>query len=112
MPLLDMICSMDPATRNRSLAAVCQGLSFDDLLSERESLDRFRHESNNLYHRVRALFFLYAINRFHLPARPELRSSGRIPYGGVERLLARRFDEAARALSSRGEDAGAERSRV
>lgn len=100
MPLLDMIVSADPATRNRSLAAVCQTLSYHDLLSQRESLDHFRRESGNLYHRVRALFFLYAINRFHLPARHELRSSGRIPYGGVERLLARRFDEAVRLFQT------------
>ena len=45
---------------------------------------------------MRALFFLYAIDRFHLPTRPELPAGGRIPYAGVERLLARRFDEAVR----------------
>ena len=81
MPLLDMICSMDPATRNRSLAAVCQGLSFDDLLSERESLDRFRRESNNLYRsRPRPVLPLR-----HQPLPPagaaRIASAGRIPYG-------------------------------
>ena len=30
-------------------------------------LDAFRRTSDNLYERVRALFFLYAIHRFHLP---------------------------------------------
>ena len=32
-------------------------------------LDEFRRSCDNLYQRVRALFFLYAIHRFHLPER-------------------------------------------
>ena len=88
MLLIDMIRSDEPAVRNQSLASACRGLSFADLLGERESLDRFRRESGNLYHRVRALFFIYAIDRFHLPARPEMSAKGHIPYAGVERLLA------------------------
>src|SRR5262245_50743808 len=98
MPLTDIIRSDDPAVRNRPLAAVSARLGYTDLLAERDLLDRFRRESTNLYDRVRALFFLYAINRFHLPARPELPARGRIPYAGVERLLARRFDEAIRVF--------------
>ena len=94
--LLDIITSSDPAVRNTPLAAACRKLSYSELLAERAALDRFRRASTNLYDRVRALFFLYAIDRFHLPARPELPTSGRIPYAGVERLLARRFDEAVR----------------
>jgi hypothetical protein len=96
MPLLDIITSADPAVRNTPLAAACRGLGYRELLAERNALDRFRRESTNLYDCVRALFFLYAIDRFHLPARPELPAGGRIPYAGVERLLARRFDEAIR----------------
>lgn len=96
--LIDLIRSTDPAVRNRPLAAACRGLSYRELLAERDALDRFRRESPNLYDRVRALFFLYAIDRFHLPARPELPAAGRIPYAGVERLLARRFDEAVRVF--------------
>lgn len=96
MPLIDIILSSDPAIRNRPLAAACRELRYRELLAERDALDRFRRESPNLYDRVRALFFLYAINRFHLPARPELPAACRIPYAGVGRLLARRFDEAVR----------------
>src|SRR5437762_7706036 len=94
--LTDLIRSTDPAVRNRPLAAACRGLGYAQLLAERAALDRFRRESTNLYDRVRALFFLYAIDRFHLPARPELPVGGRIPHAGVEKLLARRFDEAIR----------------
>jgi hypothetical protein len=96
MPLTDIIRATDPAVRNTPLAAACGALTFRELLAERAALDRFRRDTANLYDRVRALFFLYAIDRFHLPARPELPTSGRIPYAGVERLLARRFDEAVR----------------
>jgi hypothetical protein len=96
MPLIEMILSDDPAIRNRSLAAACRDLTYPALLAERDRLDQFRRESGNLYERVRALFFLSAINRFHLPPRPELPTGGRIPFAGVERLLQRRFDEAVR----------------
>jgi hypothetical protein len=96
--LTDIIRSTDPAVRNRPLAAACRGLSYAELLAQRDALDRFRRDSGNLYDRVRALFFLYAINRFHLPARAELPADGRIPYAGVERLLGRRFDEAVRVF--------------
>jgi hypothetical protein len=96
MSLTEIIASSDPAVRNRSLAEACRCLSYPELLRERDALEEFRRAGGNLYERVRALFFLYAINRFHLPARPELPADGRIPYAGVERLLARRFDEAIR----------------
>lgn len=96
MPLIDLITSADSAVRNTPLADACRGLTFPVLLAEREALDRFRRVSANLYDRVRALFFLYAIDRFLLPARRELPATGRIPYEGIERLRARRFDEAIR----------------
>jgi len=100
MPLTEIITSDDPVIRDRSLAAACRDLSYAELLRERESLERFRRASGNLYHRVRALFFLYAIDRFHLPGRSELSAKGQIPYVGVERLLSRRFDEAIRFFRS------------
>lgn len=96
MPLTEIITATDPAVRNTPLAAACARLGYRELLAERDALDRFRRASANLYDRVRALFFLYAINRFYLPARPELPAGGHIPRAGVEKLLARRFDEAVR----------------
>jgi hypothetical protein len=64
-------------------------------------LDAFRRRSDNLYVRVRALFFLYAIHRFYLPLKLLERShlSNRtarslIPFKGYEHLLQRRFEEA------------------
>ncbi len=91
--LLGIITASDPALRDRSLDEVCATFSFDEMLAECASLDRFRRQSDNLYERVRALFFLAAIHRFHLPARAELKASGQIPFHGYEHLLQRRFEE-------------------
>ena len=56
--------------RNLSLTTAIQSLSTYDVLHELQVLDEYRRRSaTNLYQRVRALFFLYAIHRFHLPGR-------------------------------------------
>ena len=92
--LLQVIQSSDPAVRNLSLDSCCAGLSAQQLLAQCEELDGFRRNCSNLYERVRALFFLYAIYRFHLPNLLADRETGKIPFGGYEQLLARRFPEA------------------
>jgi hypothetical protein len=43
---------------------------------------------------VRALFFLYAIHRFHLPRKEGMPTRGLVPFAGYEHLLNRRFEEA------------------
>ncbi len=98
--LIEIITSPDDAIRNRSLDDLCSAASFGELLAECDALDEFRRRSENLYERVRALFFLYAIHRFHLPTRPELPPGGQIPFHGYEQLLQRRFDEAIDILST------------
>src|ERR1044071_1414560 len=92
--LVEIITAADPAVRNQSLDAVCAGAPIQQLLAECGALDTFRRGSENLYERVRALFFLYAIHRFHLPSRSELSTRGLIPFKGYEHLLQRRFEEA------------------
>ena len=92
--LLPIVTSADPAVRNRSLDEFCRTATLQTLLAECEALNRFRLESDNLYHRVRALFFLYAIHRFHLPQRMAPGASAHIPYAGYTNLLNRRFDKA------------------
>lgn len=89
---IDVITASDLETRNRSLEALCHGATPEELLAECVALERFRRSSDNLYERVRALFFLYAIHRFHIP----LQDSGRalIPFAGYTHLLKRRFEEA------------------
>ena len=89
-----IITSGDPEVRNRSLDAFCRGAKAETLLAECEALEALRRESDNLYERVRALFFLYAIHRFHLPLAGGVRRGALIPFRGYENLLKRRFEEA------------------
>jgi len=93
-PLLEIITSADPQIRNQSLDAVCAKASASELLVACAELDAFRRRSENLYERVRALFFLYAIHRFHLPAKIPAGADGMISFKGFEHLLQRRFEEA------------------
>ncbi len=89
-----IITSDDPAVRDQALDAFCRDLSTAELLEAAAALERFRHQRTNLYERVRACFFLYAIHRFHLPTRPGFPATGRIPFEGYTNLLERRFEEA------------------
>ena len=98
--LLALITSPHAATRDRSLDDLCTAAPFAQLLAECDALDAFRRESRNLYERVRALFFLHAIHRFHLPSRSELKKGGIIPFHGYEHLLARRFEDAIELFSA------------
>ena len=92
--LLQLITSPDPGVRNQSLDAFCRSATLAELLAECGELEAFRHRSENLYERVRALLFLYAIHRFHLPAKPGVGTRTLIPFGGYTHLLERRFEEA------------------
>src|SRR5208337_1548608 len=92
--LTEIITSADPTIRNRSLDSVCRAASLEQLTAAGAELDAFRRRSDNLYERVRALFFLYAIHRFHLPFKPGVRQRGLIPFRGFKHLLDRRFAEA------------------
>ena len=92
--LIDIITSQDSSIRDSSLDGFCRGLNAQQLLAECDLLDTFRRNADNLYERVRALFFLYAIHRFHMPGQLIGRECGVIPYNGYEHLLNRRFPEA------------------
>ena len=80
--------------RDSSLDALCQGATIEALLAECRALDNFRRSCDNLYQRVRALFFLYAIHRFHIPRLPAAAAPALIPFAGFDNLLKRRFEEA------------------
>ena len=117
--LVEIITAAEPEVRNRPVEAFCRQAALGELLAECDALERFRHESGNLYERVRGLFFLYAIYRFHVPARlaggapiahaiglPEAEDLGGgrvgpgqcdaalIPHDGYQHFLNRRFEEA------------------
>ncbi len=94
--LVQIITAADALIRDQSLDAFCRAASLKELLLECEHLEDFRRNSENLYERVRALFFLYAIQRFHLPQKlPQATGQKNlIPFRGYEHLLQRRFEEA------------------
>jgi hypothetical protein len=91
---ISTITSQEEATRHRSLASLADGCSAEELLAACADLDHFRKQTPNLYERVRALFFLYGLHRFHLPERLAATPGAMIPYGGYTHLLKRRFEEA------------------
>ncbi|MBM3853817.1 MAG: UTP--glucose-1-phosphate uridylyltransferase, partial [Verrucomicrobia bacterium] len=102
----DIIESAEPAVRDTAIDAWCAGRPLGELLAACAALEAYRRREANLYQRVRALFFLAAIHRYHLPARPDLPRAGRVPYDGFRHLLDRRFEEAIavflRAQSAHG----------
>ena len=92
--LIAVITADDPHVRDRPLEAVCREMALAELLEECAALDRFRRLSDNLYQRVRALFFLYAIHRFHVPLHDRAAAPAHIPFDGYSNLLKRRYEEA------------------
>ncbi|QDV83873.1 UTP--glucose-1-phosphate uridylyltransferase [Planctomycetes bacterium TBK1r] len=100
--LIDIIRSEDDSVRHRSLESVVADADTQQLLEHCRQLDAYRRTEDNLYCRVRALFFLSSIHRYHLPDRLEQeltdstarRCDGLIPFSGYEHLLSRRFGEA------------------
>ena len=61
--------SSSSSLRDQSLTNVVGSLTTYSLLREADILDEYCRRSScpNLYHRVRALLFLHAIHRYHLP---------------------------------------------
>jgi len=95
----EIIKSDDPSIRDTPIDRWCEGQSIVELLQACKELDVYRHSETNLYHRVRALFFLSAIHRYQLPTRADLTRSGRVPYPAFRHILERRFEEAITELS-------------
>ena len=78
--IVTIITSHDPETRNQSLDGFCRRAGAATILEAARQLDDFRRTSENLYERVRAIFFLAAIYRYHLPAKlpPAARTAGAV----------------------------------
>lgn len=102
--LIDIITSQNPSIRDQAIDPICQRATLKELLAFCEELEAFRRKTDNLYHRVRALFFLYSIHKFHLPKKLESQPATRnqekikIPYTGYIHFLNRRFEEAIEAF--------------
>lgn len=92
-PFIQTITSRDPALRDRPFRSLCAGLTDKGLLRAAEELEGFRRGADNLYERVRATLFLYAIHRFHTSDHPAFPATGPVPYDGFAALLERRFEE-------------------
>src|SRR5512145_2570258 len=109
MKLVSIISASDPALRNTPLEDALRDLGLRDLLQECSALDEFRRNSNNLYERVRALFFLSAIHRYALPAVEGIGAEGQVPFAGYTHFLERRFEEAIRHFLKAQVDRGPNR---
>ena len=103
----DIIEAASPAVRDLAVERWCAGRPAAELLGACAELDAYRRREANLYKRVRALFFLAAIHRYHLPARPEFPRTGRVPYDGFSRMLERRFEEAISGFLRAQQEQGA-----
>ncbi|MDI1250103.1 MAG: UTP--glucose-1-phosphate uridylyltransferase [Lacunisphaera sp.] len=90
----DIIASADDGVRDLAIDRWCAGRPGAELLAACAELEAYRRQETNLYRRVRALFFLSTIHRYHLPARANFPRVGRVPYDGFTHLLERRFEEA------------------
>jgi hypothetical protein len=91
---IQTITSMDDKLRHRTLESLCEGLDSLALLKAAQELDTFRRQTENLYHRVRAHFFLAAIYRFYLPRTFSEQNAGLLPFDTYHHILERRFPEA------------------
>ena len=96
--LIAAITSGEPEIRDQSLDSLCAGAPLADLLADCAALDQFRRSSDNLYERVRALFFLYAIHRFYIPRSAGANGRALIPFPAYTNLLRRRFQESIDTL--------------
>ncbi|AMV34396.1 UTP--glucose-1-phosphate uridylyltransferase [Pirellula sp. SH-Sr6A] len=91
---IETITSEVDSVRNRTLEELCGNLDAHGLLDAAYELDRFRRSASNLYHRVRAHFFLAALYRYYLPPSFPESSAGLLPYEAYQHILGRRFPEA------------------
>ncbi|MFW5831921.1 MAG: UTP--glucose-1-phosphate uridylyltransferase [Prolixibacteraceae bacterium] len=96
--LVEIITSDNPEIGNQSLDSVCSEKGLNELLTECAALESFRHQSRNLYEKVRALLFLYAIHRFYIPFQKDVTSNALIPFESYQHILNRRFEEAIEML--------------
>lgn len=106
IPLIDLLLATDSDVRDLPLESTVANFDRDGLLAQARELDDFWRTTENLYQRVRAQLFLYAIHRYHLPAVAGLPPGGHIPFDGVELLWNRSFEAAVDRFLAEQEIAG------
>ncbi len=100
------IVSNDDAIRHRSLESLCSNLDAPSLLRAAKQLDQFWRQCDNLYHRVRAQFYLAAIYRYFLPKQISESNPGLLDQEAYHHILQRRFNEAIDSLLASQEREG------
>ena len=95
---IETVLATEDTQRHRTLESLASGLDARGLLEAADGLDRFRRQSDNLYHRVRAHMLLASIYRYLLPRTFPESSAGLLPYEAYRNILERRFSEAIDAL--------------
>lgn len=96
--LIETITSAAPEIRDRPMRDLVAGAALAEKLQTCDDLDRFRRESDNLYHRVRASLFLHALHRYEIQEAPEIQTTGLIPFDGFMDLMERRYEQAISAF--------------
>lgn len=91
--LVEIIVSQEDGIRNRALDLICERCSQPQLMEHIAALETFWRQTDNLYQRVRALFFLSAIHQYHLPNFFSGSDDTLIPFQPYQHLLERRFIE-------------------
>jgi hypothetical protein len=86
--LVTIIETSDNQLRNQSLDELCKDSDIEELLRDITALGQLWRNTDNLYAQVRALFFLSAIHRYHLPKQ----------FDRYRQLLGRRFIESIDSL--------------
>lgn len=96
MNFIDVLTSTDPALRNTPFEHLAAGLNLDQCATAAQDLERFRSQTDSLYHRVRALLFLSSLHQFHII--PLARGSALLPYSSVELIRNRQFERSIAQL--------------
>ncbi len=97
-PIIETITSQDASLRNRTAEELLDGKPFSWLLDRAKELERFLKDCSNLYQRVRACLFLFALYRFYLPAARKTSGRGFIPHSAARQMLSRNWAAAIRLL--------------
>ncbi|MDI6786497.1 MAG: UTP--glucose-1-phosphate uridylyltransferase [bacterium] len=92
LDIIETIINNEPEIRNRTLEELLFPLNRDELIEVANKLDEFRRNTSNLYHRVRSSLILFALYRFYLIGRDDVKKIGYIPYIGVKYALERDFE--------------------
>ncbi len=105
-PFIETITSPKAEVRNRSFESLSSGLSSHKLLAGCSDLEQFRHQTTNLYEKVRALFFLSQLYKHSLCETNEIPEIGYLPPAAMKALLAREFENSIQSFLQAGSQSG------